>query len=476
MRLNFGALLCLRLSPLQGLIPLNSIARKNVPCSKTFMTVRYPDDPSSDWGEEPGDVDEMMDVTNTLLDSSAAPGSLSGESLDDFFPLMLWWGKQASEDGALAVQKLLSRLDDEIDAGKSAPKPRYKYYTLALDAWGKAGYIEQAESILSRMEDLGRFDATFSPTRVTYNAMMNAYVKQGDVERAARILEAMEETSDLVPIVNDYNTILAGYAKLGCAKKAEYLVQRMISLSREQGSSESVPDVYSYYALLDAWAKSDEPGRGLRAQEILSTLIEKSENGEFEWTPDGRIFSTVITALARSGGSMDQIGQLWSDAVARGLGSDAYVTSALLDANASSGLFDSAESAEKILEKLEKEGLVNGVAYNTVLKAWKINGGEQAVASAEHLFKRMKALGLDDAFSYCTLIALHADQGNRKSAERAEEILLDMKDTTLIPNVETLNAGTFLHPKVPEQYICCPTQRPLSFPNSDERMDKVRRC
>ena len=444
MRLDLIAFLLLlgRPSQLLGFSPRALIARETVLKSQ-LPAFQYYDDPSSDWGDEPGDNEEIMDATNALLANTEAPGYLSAEALDSFFPLMLWWGKASTHDGAEQVEKLLLRLEATIKAGVTAPQPSYKYYTLAVDAWGKAGNPENAKRILSRMEDTNSSDVTLAPTRVTYNAMMNAYIKQGDMSNAFKTLQSMEEKSDIAPIINDYNVLLAGYAKFGQAREAEQLLKRMVGLSREQNNDDLKPDLYSYNTLMDAWAKSDDPGRGMRVQEILTTLINKYESREFEWSPDERTFSSAITALSRSGGTIEQIERLWSDVTSRGLSlsSDPYMSTALLDAYANSCSTGSAQKAEEILESLEREGLATDVAYNTVLKAWKAEGNDQALERVEKLFERMKSLKLLDTFSYCTLISAHANRGNTQSAERAEQLLDEMRNYKLVPNVETLNAG-----------------------------------
>ena len=404
---------------------------------------QYSDDPSSDPCNDPIDDSGVLDATAYLLSPSIEPGRLSAEEMADFFPLMLWWAQDAtkSQDNAETIQKLLNRFEKELETGKPAPKALIKYYVLSVDAWGKAGVPHKAKQIISRMESLDLVN------RVAYNALMNAYVKLGDTEHATEILEMMEKTPSLAPTVLDYNTLLGGYARLGQAREAEELLKRMIHLCFSEDKPHLMPDLYSYNTVLDAWAKSDLPGRGDRAHEILTTLLRKHRSGELDWAPDERSFSAVILALARDGRSIEKIEKLWSEALARGFGSDAYIHTALLDAIANSDSPGSAEKASEILEKLEHEGLASDVAYNTVLKAWKAEGSEKALAQAEKLFEKMSTAGAADMFSYCTLIAMHANRANVKSAERAEALLLDMDKAMLLPNVETLNAGKFPYTK-----------------------------
>jgi len=129
-----------------------------------------------------------------------------------------------------------------------------------------------------------------------------------------------------------------------------------------------------------------------------------------------------------------------AQAESRGIVEDNYLHSALLDAYASSTSPGAAERAERLLDKLEKEGTASAVSYNTVIKAWKSSEAEDGPARAEAIVRRMEDRKLVDAFSYCTLIAAYANKGDRASAERAEEILDDMEKVGATPNCYTLNA------------------------------------
>jgi len=397
-----------------------------------FPTYAHPKGPICDWAEEIEDDGQIMDATIALLDNSGSPGSLSREEIEDFFPLMMFWSKSQTADGASRVERLLSRLEAEVKAGNMPPPNMYKYYTLSVDAWGKAGYPEKAEKILFKMKELGKSDKSLSPSRVTYHCMMHAYAKKGDMENALALLDHLEASSD-IDIV-DYNVVLAGYAKLGEARQAENLLARMISQCRKQKNNDLNPDICSYNTLLDAWSKSDEPGRGIRSKEILSTLIERSDDGEPELAPNELTFSAAMTAVARSGGTMEQIEELWMEAEKRGFASDPYLISILLDCYATNS---NVEKAADVLAECEKRGTATLLAYNTVLKGLK---GKGDVDAAEKIFQKMASLKLADAFSYCTMIAMHADRGNEKSAERADELLSDMRSAGLVPNVATLNA------------------------------------
>jgi pentatricopeptide repeat protein len=394
------------------------------------------------------EVNPLSSLTSLLLENeSEEPGSLDEEVIEDIFPLLLWWGKTETVDGATTVEKLLERLEKEVEAGNDLLTLCNKHYTVAVDAWGKSGHedsAKNAERILRKMEEMGKSNPLIAPTRVTYNAVMHAHSKVGEIQRASEILDFMINTSELEPITNDYNVLLGANARLGQARQSEDVLKRMVDRCRELGEEcECAPDLYSYNMLLDAWAKSTEPGRGKRAEDILETLDAKSKSGEFQWKPDVRTYSAAINAVvhSREANAIGRAESILAQAESRGIDPDAYLHSSLLDAYAMSTAIGSAEKAEDLLEKLETEGVANAVAYNTVLKAWKSRKDDTAIDRAESLVKRMELRGLADTISYCTLIALYANKGNIASAERAEEILNGMQKAGSTPNAQTLNSG-----------------------------------
>ena len=410
--------------------------------SRFFSTTIAPEKVFTDEFILNDEPDSILELTAFLLyRNDEKYGSLSEETIDQFFPLLLHWGKM--ENGAITIEKLLERLEKEVEAGNQIVSLNNKYYTVAVDAWGKSGgsdSVKNAERIFQRMEEMGRSDPSLAPTRVTYNALMNAHAKHGDTDRIVELLETMEGTPSLQPITNDYNVLLWAFAKLGEARQAENVLKRMIDRYKEDGKDcECQPDLYSYNMLLDAWSKSEEKGRGKRAEAILQGLTES----DFDWEPDARTYSAAICAIVRSGESdvLERAESLLAKAESQEIDSDVYLQTVLLDAYASDDSPDSARKAEALLEKLENEGVANAVSYNTVIKAWKSSNDPDGLHRAEKIVERMKIHGLVDTISYSTLIAAYANKGDRLSAERAEELLYDMHNVGLIPNVQTLNAG-----------------------------------
>lgn len=387
----------------------------------------------------------LSELTSSILDSDRAdPGALSGNTLDKVFPLLLSWSKLETANAALTIERLLERLEREMETGNELVSLNNKHYTIAIDAWGKSGHVDgarRAEDILNKMEKMLKLNPAAAPTRATYNALMNAHAKNGDVDRISELLGFMEEMPSLQPITNDYNVLLSAHAKLGEARKAEVVVQRMVNLSQKQGhSSNCEPDLYSYNVLLDAWSRSNEPNRGKRAEAILEHLCSQSE---FEWELDVRTYSAAICAIVRSGETniLERSEKILRQAQSNDIDSDVYLESILLDAYASSDTPGAARRAEELLTKLDKEGVANSVSFNTVIKAWKSSRDPEALVHAERIVARMQELKIVDTISYSTLIAAYANVGDRASAERAESILEDMNAMDLTPNIQSLNTG-----------------------------------
>lgn len=454
-RLAVASLLLLEAWPSDAFVPRNvpprSIQLKSNSVDAAEIADSYHELPDASILEDI--CPDPLEYTNRLLDTENNPlGSLTWDSVRYAIPLLVSWAKAETSEGAITVETLLDRLEAEVKAGNELVKLSNKHYTIAVDAWGKSGREDSAENaarILLKMQEMGKLNPRLAPTRFTYNAVMNAHAKQGQTKRAAELLTVMENDANLQLTTHDYNTLLGAYARVGEARNAEDVLKRMVERCKERGDPcECAPDIISYNMLLDAWAKSNEKGRGQRAEAILEALQTECDNGVFAFEPGARTYAAAIFAIVRSGEplAIERSEVILETAMARGIVQDEYLHSALLDAYASSTQPGSAEKAEQLLDKLELEGegVTNAVTYNTVLKAWKgSNTSDESLKRMEDLLARMENMRFADTISYSTIIAAYANKGDKASAQRAEEILLRMPDSGAKPNTQTLNAGTF---------------------------------
>ena len=316
-------------------------------------------------------------------------------------------------EGAETIQKILTRLEercddnstsnqgsggsdiyDNINDKKFAYRLHCGHYTIALNAWSKSGHpasAQRATEMVDRMKE-----RNIELNAVTYNSWMNAYVIQNNISKVEEILQIMEEHMIDEMRVKDYNVLILANARQGRAMEAEQIVKRMVDMYSE-GRSTILPDLISYSMLLDAWSKSDEVGRGERAETILDSIEERQisfDTSAYE-NPESTISATYVAAMRaviRSGEDniVERVEKIRQRAVKRGVVPDSYVYATLLDAYATTHPSDASVRVEEILALMEDnidtvDEVGQTVVYNTALKLLRESPGQDAITKAEEV-------------------------------------------------------------------------------------------
>jgi len=195
-------------------------------------------------------------------------------------------------------------------------------------------------------------------------------------------------------------------------------------------------DTKIYNILIDAWAKSGEPGAAKRAEEIL---IQMDRSGDPDMAPDVKSFSSVINAWALT--SASRLGQYY-------ILNDGYVNGTVYGA--------AAVRAERILNAMEEMSQSgtnprikpNTISYNTVISAWARSGSQIAYSRAERVLHRMHelqnkgdSLVAPDARSYTALMkaVARSSKDPAQAARKAEEILRRMRELSEVaPNDKSI--------------------------------------
>lgn len=171
--------------------------------------------------------------------------------------------------------------------------------------------IDQAEGIIAIMEKKGLANT------ISYNTVISIISKsnlQDAAERAELWLQHMKElyvsTSNIKiqPDACSFNSVIHAHSNSNNlnnnssptqgAKRAEQLLSEMISLHRS-GKYENVkPDVVSYSAVVNAYARAAKAGRGSeqcadRAMEILDKMVEVYEDGDVNVKPNKMTYTAV---------------------------------------------------------------------------------------------------------------------------------------------------------------------------------------
>ena len=223
-----------------------------------------------------------------------------------------------------------------------------------------------------------------------------------------------------------------------------------------------------YYRVLDAWAKSEDVGGVLRAEEILLTMERQYQEGnkDVEVTVFG--FNCVIDGWARvarkfpcgKAGKRAEALLEWMleldklDGKSRQLKPDIITMNSLINAWSKSPAPDAAQRAQNILEYMETCNddtlKPNDVSYTSVIVGWTNSDDPRAAFNAEVLLHKMEYLASHghplvkpNVVTYSAVINAFSKFGN---ARKAEELLSQIQkhyeedlDPDMKPNVFTVS-------------------------------------
>ena len=70
----------------------------------------------------------------------------------------------------------------------------------------------------------------------------------------------------------------------------------------ESGKTHVRPNKISFTTVIDAWARSDNPGQALKAYALVTKMVQAYEAGDRNTKPDVFVFSVLMKACARTRG------------------------------------------------------------------------------------------------------------------------------------------------------------------------------
>ena len=453
--------------------------------------------------KQSGRAEDAYDLLNEYISAWESKGRGSPKALNNMrapnsiliSSVINACAKDPTPMGGQMADKLLRQMiqlhETHASHGISCFAPNAVSFTAAIDGWSRRGDAEKAEELLDVMT---AYDV--EPSIVSYNAVMAAWSRVAEhkkmaaenaektfqrilempglepdvhsyaslllsltkscnqpegVERAASILLEMEKEVDVcfskkvpanpilssvvIPNVVCYNTVIHGYSKLKRPIEAEELVCRMVERHEQNPQEAPAPSIRTFNAAMLAWAQSGHRDAGRNAQNLLET-IERMANDD-RWGEDRKV-ATEATVQP-----------------------DIYGYNIVLDGWRQGSSIESAVSAEKLLQSMERgERFVmpDRTSYNTVIDAFcragrnlqqrkrhhngrrqKENGSNNhmdvtsdeidAAQRAEDLLYRMDAAGVrPDTWSFNTVLHAWARSGyGKKAAEHASALLLTME-------------------------------------------------
>jgi len=182
-------------------------------------------------------------------------------------------------------------------------KPNVVAFNTVIDAWSRSYHPDagnRGEALLRRMEeeiqnspfctdsDDDDEENSLEPDVITYNSVMNAWINSGHMNAAKKaefILQKMIRTSSkkgnaVQPNTVSYNTAINAWSKsrfLDAPFRAEQILLHMIETYNRQRREAAVtvnPDAVSFGSVMNTWAKSSEPNKAERTRDILTRMTE----------------------------------------------------------------------------------------------------------------------------------------------------------------------------------------------------------
>ena len=337
--------------------------------------------------------------------------------------VILAWGRASTDKAPQRAEELLTILELKYTNGDWKACPNIVTFVSVADAYAKAclpDAQERCEVLLQRMDAIyktGVFE--LKPNRVLYNTMLNALAKScqpAAIIKAEEILAVMQDSEDCRPDIVTYATLIDCYTKCSSGDSSDRAeeILRLVEESYAAGNELLQPNAVFYSATLQAYAKTATPQGAQKAEALLrrnerlyyagSNNNSNDASTNEHCKPHAILFNAVIDAVARS------------------------------------GLPDSGQHAEALLQEMEDKYQAGDDSFrvtrrslNAVLLAYRndVHGGQKA----EYILRRMEELTeagvydvMPDVIAWNTAIGAIAHSDDPTAAERAQAMLDRMQD------------------------------------------------
>lgn len=315
--------------------------------------------------------------------------------------------------------------DDAFRCSESQLYPSTRIYNLVLYGLAHCNpclqNAQRAESLLHQMTSNHKSNSGYNcyPDSNTFRQVVSSWTKSGSknaVQNAHRVLNMMlNDFASVHPDPSTYNAIMTLYLKKGRTEKVLQLFNQLLASERTK------PDSYSVNLMLRA--KTHEPGK-LSLQEIdeIEDMLLRMK-AVYDVQPTTQSFNVVIDALAKSGlpDSANRAEALL-DAMEKKCHSgdmsavpDSYTYTSLLNAisraNHHSAKGSWAEHVFRRMKRMNKEGLVEAPTtpvYNALLNALITSNERGAYNRAKSLFAEMGAMSMANTRTYNIMIKSHS--------------------------------------------------------------------
>jgi pentatricopeptide repeat protein len=282
------------------------------------------------------------------------------------------WAKQSKQDkGPRRALGLLEHMEKLSSAGNGRVKPDSYTYATVIEA-----FVSQLRDRRRRHDQRSR-GSQFDKGQSTRTLCTNTETGRTVIE----LLKKME-IQQLQPSHITFTSVMSALCWTGKPQEAHDLLLNLLAKFEEQqeiaGSSSSAqsmlvkPDTIMFSNMMDGWVKNfhNFPKYNERVLELLGIMKHWQANGHDDMAPNGRTYTSVLTALAKS--------RTWDACIeARSLlneipgGPSVIHFNVVLDAFSKSPRADKGLHAKALLEEMTADASIDpdAISYNSVLSA-----------------------------------------------------------------------------------------------------------
>lgn len=355
-------------------------------------------------------------------------------------------------------------------------RPNYRTFNLILSYMAKPRISKQRETDEEATQLFEIAENIYPPSNSNRNGMIESKIhlidivaqsrNKGSSYQAENLLRELMDSVLIHPIKVDtkmlttriFNVVLTSIAKTNedvSPERASELLAWMSELSNTYTNIK--PNVYSFTAVLDAFAQRNQYDYSRRAEGIWSQMLSFYLSGESDIEPDVFCATIVISSYARLAkkGSRDaarkaekilkRMEDLYKDGKTT-VKPDAVTYFTVLNAWAHTKQEDAAENAQQILlkmEHLQRDGdesmSPSHLTYRMVMEAWSKNRSPEAIENAEIIFERIKDIYLKE--DDCPIDELKQDYRimisgwvQKKKPRKAENYLKELVELGVCPD------------------------------------------
>ncbi|XP_006828751.2 pentatricopeptide repeat-containing protein At5g42310, mitochondrial [Amborella trichopoda] len=298
------------------------------------------------------------------------------------------------------------------EAFDSGLRTHTRAYNALLKAYLRAGWVSEAEALVSKMEEEVS-DAP--PDTQTYALLAEVYARAGRHEGACIVLREMEHRG-LPPNPRAFSRLLAAYRDMG-----EW--QRVFSVLREAQRSGVIPDRRLYNVAIDALGRCGDPEQAARA-------FKKMQADGVE--PDGVTWNTIIDCYRRAGmheRALDMFKEMESNGV------KPCVTTFNIALN-TLGEMGRWGEVEEVVERMRADRVeMNVITYTTLVDVY---GKAGRFKEAIQWVEGMRAAGMQPSPSmYHALLNSYAQKGLSDQAVNVFKVMRadGLKSSVLVLNL-----------------------------------------